>query len=68
MTPDRWEQVQALFYNALAQPPEARVAFLDTACAADAGLREEVESLLAADAEADAAAFLAALPDLLGLE
>jgi len=39
-------------------PPEEREAFLDASCADDPTLRKEVESLLAADGEADDDAFL----------
>ena len=55
MTSERWHQIEALFEAALAQPPEARAAFLDAACT-DAGgrpdpdLRCEVASLLDAHA------------------
>ncbi len=47
MTPDRWQQIQDVFNAAVERPAAERVAFLDTACAADADLRREVESLLA---------------------
>jgi TolB-like protein len=45
--------VTTLFAEALEQPPGARGAFLDRACGDDAGLRREVETLLAAGQEAD---------------
>ena len=45
---DNWEHVQALFNKAADLSPDERVEFLGTYCA-DVGLREEVESLLAAD-------------------
>ncbi len=50
MTPDRRERVWALFDAAADLPPGARAAFLGDACGDDAGLRAEVESLLAHDA------------------
>ena len=50
--PARFQQLDALFDAALERPPTERAAFLDTACAGDAGLRREVERLLAADARA----------------
>jgi eukaryotic-like serine/threonine-protein kinase len=56
MTPDRWRQIEALYHDAAARPPEDRRACLDAACVADADLRREVESLL--DADADAGTFL----------
>ncbi|MCI0389297.1 MAG: hypothetical protein MOB07_11120 [Acidobacteria bacterium] len=55
MTPDRWRQVDQLFYSAIEREPEGRAAFLDQACGGDEALRGEVESLLEADAEADKA-------------
>ena len=47
MTPDRWQQIEQLFHAALEREPAQRAAFLRDACAADDGLRREVESLLA---------------------
>lgn len=49
MTPDRWEQVQALFHEAVELEAEARHRYLDAACGEDAELRSEVEALLRAD-------------------
>ncbi len=66
MTPTRWEKIDALFHEALALSPDQRPAFLDDACGADSSLRDEVESLLAADAE-DLPLFQAAHDDLLTL-
>jgi serine/threonine protein kinase/WD40 repeat protein len=51
MDPERWHQVDRLFAEALDRPPAERPAFLDAACAGDSALRQEVERLLAADAE-----------------
>lgn len=50
MTDSRWARVQALFDEALAQPPDDRDRFLAARCEGDAPLLEEVSSLLAADA------------------
>jgi len=47
MNPDRWRQVEAACHRALARAPAERRAFLDEACAGDADLRREVESLMA---------------------
>src|SRR3982750_2179089 len=47
MTAERWQSVQLLFDQVADLPPAERVRVL---AAADAGLREEVEHLLAADA------------------
>ena len=49
MTPDRYEQVAALFQKASELSPEARERFLAQACAAKDGLRQEVEAMLTAD-------------------
>jgi serine/threonine protein kinase/WD40 repeat protein len=46
MTSDRWADVDRLFHAALERPRHERAAFLDEACAGDAVLRREVESLL----------------------
>jgi serine/threonine protein kinase len=46
MTPQEWLRVKALLQEALAQPAGARAAFLETACAGDAELLDEVEDLL----------------------
>jgi non-specific serine/threonine protein kinase/serine/threonine-protein kinase len=52
----RWHRVKGVFQDAIARPPEARETFLAEACAEDAELRSEVDSLLAA--QRDAGAFL----------
>ncbi|MBA2647637.1 MAG: protein kinase [Pyrinomonadaceae bacterium] len=46
MKAERWQQVEQLYHAALEREPESRAAFLDEACAGDAVLRGEVESLL----------------------
>ena len=45
-SPDRWQQIEALFYQALEVQPEARPEFLEKRCGDDRELRKEVESLL----------------------
>jgi len=52
MTPERWREVRAVFAQALERGLAKRAAFLDEACGKDAALRQEVESLLRADAAA----------------
>ena len=47
MTPERWEQVEQLYHAARTRAAGERASYLDAACAGDAGLRREVESLLA---------------------
>ena len=48
MTPERWQAVKELLARALERAPGERPAFLEGECGADAALRHEVESLLAA--------------------
>jgi len=43
---DRWRRIEELFHAALDLEPQARPAFLQQACGADAELQKEVESLL----------------------
>src|SRR5215216_2249377 len=47
MNPERWKKVEELFESALERDPCERAAFLDQACAGDASLKQEIESLLA---------------------
>ena len=53
MTPERWQQVKGILEAALELDEAARPAYLAEACAADAVLREDVESFLE-HGEADA--------------
>src|SRR5262245_45739835 len=46
MTPERWQQIDKLFEQALEKDPDRRGSFLDEACAGNEELRREVESLL----------------------
>jgi Tol biopolymer transport system component/serine/threonine protein kinase len=48
MQAERWKQIDEVFDAALERDAAGRASFLDEACAADADLRREVESLLAA--------------------
>lgn len=59
----RWPQVKDLFHSTLACPPGQRAAFLRDACREDVALRNEVESLLTAHADAGLFAEGAALED-----
>jgi serine/threonine-protein kinase len=47
MDTNTWERIEAIFNGALERPAAERAAFLDRACAGDAGLRSEVEAMLA---------------------
>src|ERR1039457_1021710 len=51
MQAERWKKVEELYEAAIALPPEKRADFLAQACPADAGLRGEVQSLLAQQAD-----------------
>ncbi len=51
MQPDRWQQIERLFYSALDCAPHKRAKYLTQACAGDNELMREVESLLAAHFE-----------------
>lgn len=46
--PADWERVKAVFQQALDRPPSEREAFVIDACGNDAGVRDEVQSMLAA--------------------
>ncbi|MDQ3133342.1 MAG: serine/threonine-protein kinase, partial [Acidobacteriota bacterium] len=53
MKAERWQQVERLYHAALESEPESRASFLDEACAGDAELRGEVESLLGYEERAE---------------
>ena len=53
MEPTRWQEIDRLLDAALERAPGERAAFLAAACQDDEALRREVESLLAAHAQAD---------------
>jgi serine/threonine-protein kinase len=53
MKPERWEQIKRLCYETLELKPGLRGRFLEEACAGDESLREEIESLLAQQLEAE---------------
>jgi serine/threonine protein kinase len=52
-TPADWERVRELFHRALALPAEERARFLQRETSGDDATRREIESLLAAHADAD---------------
>src|SRR6266850_4564994 len=52
MNPERWQQASRILEIALERQPELRAGYLDEECANDVELRQEVESLLAASAQA----------------
>ncbi len=47
MNAERWQQIERVYLAALDRDPVSRAAMLDEACAGDADLRREVETLLA---------------------
>ncbi len=53
MIAERTQRLESLFALVVEMKPEDRAAFLDAKCADDAALRAEIESLLAADEQAD---------------
>jgi len=52
VTPERWQQVTAIFHAALGREASARVRYLDEACAGDGALRAEVDAMIAAHSAA----------------
>jgi eukaryotic-like serine/threonine-protein kinase len=49
MTPESLEQIEIIYNDVLALPPQERPAFLDRTCGDDPNLRAEIESLLLCD-------------------
>jgi hypothetical protein len=58
VTPERYRQINELLDLVLKLEPSQRPAYLDQVCAGDEALRREIESLLAADAQASIGGFL----------
>ena len=54
MTDERWRRIEDIYHDALERLPDNRAAFVREACAGDAALCAEVESLLANQSRADA--------------
>ena len=50
---ERWRQIEKLYHSAAALQPGERAAFLEQACEGNEELREELESLLAHDEQAE---------------
>jgi serine/threonine protein kinase len=53
MNPNRWEKVKEIFHAALALPESDRERFVESECAGDEQLLEEMRSLFGAHAEYD---------------
>ena len=66
MTPERWQQVRGIYEQAAALGVRDRVQFLEDACASDAELRREVESLLGYESRAGSLFLKIPAADLLG--
>lgn len=49
MDPERWNRMSSVFIRARERPSGERSAFLTEICGDDQALRQEVESMLAAD-------------------
>jgi hypothetical protein len=49
MEPERWRQIERLYYAVLEQEKSHRARYLEQSCAGDESLRREVESLLAGE-------------------
>jgi non-specific serine/threonine protein kinase/serine/threonine-protein kinase len=47
MQPERWRHLEQLYHAAMGQPADQRSAFLESSCAGDLTLRDEVASLIA---------------------
>src|SRR3984893_16378030 len=67
MSSERWERTKEVLEQALCLAPEERQAYLESACGADADLRMEVESLIAAHEEAGSQFLGAAATEVLQL-
>src|SRR5262245_7923645 len=52
MDSEQWKRVEEIYHAVLSQPPERRAAVIAVACSSDVAMRNELESLLAARAEA----------------
>ena len=52
MTPERWQQIKELLYQAQQLALDERADFLDRSCSSDPALRKEVETLLVSGDEA----------------
>ena len=53
MDPERWKQIEHIYHSALEREQSQQSAFLQEACGGNSALRQEVESLLAHEQEAE---------------
>jgi serine/threonine-protein kinase len=68
MNPQHWLDVERLFHEALALPPQRRPQFLKDSCAGDDALRHDVQSLLDESSENDFLETPALDPDITRLD
>lgn len=52
MTPERWQRMKGVLYEALELPTEKRAEFLDRVCSGEDSFRQEVDSMLSSDDQA----------------
>ena len=52
MSSSNWDEIRAPYHTILDHPPQDRQRVVEQHCGHDLALRKEIESLLAADAEA----------------
>src|ERR1700732_126649 len=67
MSSERWERTKEILEQALCLASDERQGYLESACGVDADLRLDVESLIAAHAEAGSQFLVAAAPEVLQL-
>ncbi|SRR5579862_384735 len=53
MEPERWQEIERLYYSTLNEEKSARASFLERACRGDEALRRTVEMLLAQEEQRD---------------
>lgn len=53
MQPERWQQIDQLFHEALGRAPGQRSRFLEQACSGDESLRSEIEALISSHEQAE---------------
>jgi len=51
LTPERWARIKEVLAIALEQPEEQRAAFLSRACGSDQEMRQQIDMLLAFEAD-----------------
>jgi Tol biopolymer transport system component len=62
MTPERWQRMKGVLYEALELPTEQRAEFLDRVCSGEVSLRREVDSLLSSGDQACSSLLQSSIP------